>query len=82
MPALNLSTLDGRSVAMCNLLLAPRLEAGATLGDRALPTTLFRDARGRLVNARIGELSQATLAQRLAELRADLLPAAASSPSR
>jgi len=36
------------------------------LGLRALPTTLFYDAQGRLVASRIGELSAATLAERLA----------------
>ena len=35
------------------------------LGLRALPTTLFYDARGKLVASRIGELSAATLAERL-----------------
>lgn len=35
------------------------------LGLKALPTTLFYDARGQLVASRIGELSAATLAERL-----------------
>lgn len=34
-----------------------------------LPTTLFFDARGKLVDRRMGELSPATLAQRLEMLR-------------
>jgi thiol:disulfide interchange protein len=39
------------------------------LGHSGLPTTLFFDANGRLAGTRIGELSQATLAQRLARIR-------------
>lgn len=35
------------------------------LGLKALPTTLFYDAQGQLVASRIGELSAATLAERL-----------------
>lgn len=49
-----------------NVLLDARGEAAAALGYRALPTTLFFDARGRLVDTRVGELSQASLAERLA----------------
>jgi thiol-disulfide isomerase/thioredoxin len=52
-----------------NVLVDERLQAGAALGHRALPTTLFFDASGQLVAIRIGELSQATLAQRLEDLR-------------
>lgn len=49
-----------------NVLLDGRGEAGTQLGHRALPTTLFFDARGRLVDTRTGELSAASLAERLA----------------
>lgn len=38
--------------------------AGAT-GSHALPTTLFYDAEGRQVDAHMGELSNASLAQKL-----------------
>ena len=51
-----------------NVLLDRRGEAAAALGHRALPTTLFFDARGRLVDTRLGELSEASLAHRLASL--------------
>ena len=54
---------------MRNVLGDERLQTGSALGYRALPTTLFFDARGQLVSTHIGELSQATLAQRLSELR-------------
>ena len=55
-------------LALQNVLLDGRGDAGAALGHRALPTTLFFDARGRLVDTRLGELSEASLAERLASL--------------
>lgn len=65
----------GRSgLPLRNVLLDGRGEAGAALGHRSLPTTLFFDARGRLVDTRVGELSEASLAQRLAAL-ASTVPA-------
>ena len=48
-----------------NVLLDAKGEMGTHFDQKALPTTLFFDASGRLVGTRIGELSQATLAQRL-----------------
>ncbi len=69
-PAVVQGFLDQRKLALQNVLVDERLQAGSALGHRALPTTLFFDARGQLVATRIGELSQATLAQRLSELRA------------
>lgn len=55
-------------LALRNVLLDGRSEVGAALGHRALPTTLFFDARGRLVDTRVGELSEASLADRLSRL--------------
>jgi thiol-disulfide isomerase/thioredoxin len=68
--------LDRQGLALSNVLVDPQSSTGAALGHSALPTTLFFDAHGRLASTRIGELSQATLTQRLASLRA------ASRPSR
>lgn len=51
-----------------NVLLDLHGDAGGRLGHRALPTTLFFDASGRLVDTRVGELSDASLAERLANL--------------
>jgi thiol-disulfide isomerase/thioredoxin len=68
--------LDRHGLALRNVLVDPQSSAGAALGHGALPTTLFFDAQGRLAGTRIGELSQATLTQRLAGLRA------ASPPTR
>ncbi len=62
--------LGRHGLALRNVLVDPQRRTGAALGHRALPTTLFFDAQGRLADTRIGELSQATLAQRLASLRA------------
>lgn len=67
------SFLAAQNLPLQNVLLDARGEVGAQLGHRALPTTLFIDAQGRLTDTRVGELSRATLAQRLA--------AAASPPA-
>ena len=68
--------LDRQGLALSNVLVDPQSSTGAALGHSALPTTLFFDAHGRLAGTRIGELSQATLTQRLASVRA------ASPPTR
>jgi thioredoxin-like negative regulator of GroEL len=62
------SYLNGQQLVLQNVLLDARGEVATQLGHRALPTTLFFDARGRLIDTRVGELSRATLAQRLAGL--------------
>ncbi|MGB7739655.1 MAG: TlpA disulfide reductase family protein [Steroidobacteraceae bacterium] len=67
--------LDRQGLALSNVLVDPQSSTGAALGHSALPTTLFFDAHGRLASTRIGELSQATLTQRLAGLRAASPPA-------
>ncbi|MDH4310411.1 MAG: redoxin family protein [Gammaproteobacteria bacterium] len=68
--------LDRHGLALRNVLVDPQNSTGAALSHSALPTTLFFDATGRLASTRIGELSQATLTQRLASLRT------ASPPTR
>ena len=60
--------LTAHKLPLGNVLLDSRREAGAQLGHRALPTTLFFDAHGRMIDTRIGELSRATLNQRLAAI--------------
>jgi thiol-disulfide isomerase/thioredoxin len=62
--------LSRQRLVLRNVLLDPQGSTGAALDSGALPTTLFFDATGRLVSARLGELSSATLDQRLAEIRA------------
>ena len=68
--------LASRNLDLRNVLLDPKGQAGAHFKQSALPATLFFDAQGRLVDQRIGELSHATLAQRLASL----LPSPQSQP--
>ena len=60
--------LAAQDLPLANVLLDVHGNAGKQLGTRALPTTFFFDAQGRLTDARVGELSPATLAQRLATL--------------
>jgi thiol-disulfide isomerase/thioredoxin len=60
--------LDREGLALANVLVDPQSSVGAALGQGGLPTTLFFDASGRLAGIRVGELSQATLDQRLAQL--------------
>jgi hypothetical protein len=42
---------------------------GQYLGSMALPTTLFFDASGRLVDTHLGALSSASLASKLSRLQ-------------
>lgn len=59
------SFLTSQQLPLRNVLLDVHGRAGTELGHRALPTTLFYDAAGRLVDTRVGELSQGSLRQRL-----------------
>ena len=61
--------LDRERLSIDNILLDMDRQTARETGSPALPTTLFFDADGRLVNRRIGELSAATLAQRMESLR-------------
>ena len=60
--------LAAHQLGLRNVLLDKEGQAGAHFGQKALPATLFFDAQGRLVDTRIGELSHATLSQRLQAL--------------
>jgi thiol-disulfide isomerase/thioredoxin len=57
--------LQARNLPMRNVLMDANWQAAAAFKQRALPTTLFFDAKGRLVSMRIGELSAAPLTERL-----------------
>ncbi len=57
--------LQTRKLPMRNVLMDGNKQAGAAFKQRALPTTLFFDSKGRMVSMRIGELSAATLDERL-----------------
>ena len=54
---------------LANVLLDSGAEFGRAVGSAGLPTTLFYDASGRLVDTHLGELSAASLASKLARLR-------------
>jgi hypothetical protein len=54
---------------MANVLLDPSTNFGHEAGSTALPTTLFYDSKGRLVNSALGELSVASLTSKLDPLR-------------
>ena len=57
--------LDGEGLALTNVLLDPFSSLMQEMGARGLPTTLFFDADGRLVDFHMGELTQAGLASKL-----------------
>jgi thiol-disulfide isomerase/thioredoxin len=62
--------LDAGHFDLANVLLDPGAHFGREVGSGALPTTLFYDASGRLVDTHLGELSAASLASKLKRLRA------------
>jgi thiol-disulfide isomerase/thioredoxin len=68
--------LRGGAMALRNVLLDPASQVSQATGARGLPTTLFFDAQGRLVDVHMGELTRAGLAQKLRGL------AAPSDPNR
>lgn len=68
--------LDLKGLTLDNVLLDTRGELARHFQQSGLPTTFFFDANGSLVDARTGELSEATIAQRLARW-----PGAAMAPA-
>ncbi|AQR68840.1 thiol:disulfide interchange protein [Janthinobacterium sp. LM6] len=54
--------------ALRNVLLDSEAVLGKAAGSSALPTTLFYDAQGRLVDTHLGELSDASLASKLRKI--------------
>lgn len=60
--------LASTGLPLRNVLLDEGTRVGASLGHRALPTTLFFDRTGQLIDTRVGELSHATLTDRLRKL--------------
>lgn len=61
--------LSASQLRLVNVVLDPGMELGKAIGSRALPTTLFYDASGHLVDTHLGELSAASLASQLEKLR-------------
>lgn len=62
--------LQAQGLALDNVLLDATGRLAQQTGSPGLPTTLFFDASGKLVDRRLGGLSAATLAERLEALRA------------
>ncbi|MGY0505984.1 prolipoprotein diacylglyceryl transferase family protein [Luteimonas sp. e5] len=63
--------LQRSQLQLDNLLLDPFSSVAEAVGSRGLPTTLFFDAQGRLVHSHVGELSAASLDQRLQRIGTD-----------
>jgi len=61
--------LQAMGLDLDNVMLDPKGATGIHFEQRALPMTLFFDASGTLVSSRIGELSHATLQERIDELQ-------------
>jgi len=64
------SFLAGERLRMANVMRDPASQVAKATGSFAWPTTLFFDSKGMLVMRHVGELSAATLSERLAKLRA------------
>lgn len=73
--------LDAERLALANVVLDPEGHLGRDTRSSGLPTTLFYDGAGRLVDAHMGPLSSASLHARLASLGLASLPVS-RSPSR
>lgn len=66
--------LSAGQLNLANVLLDPGTALGRAIGSTALPTTLFYDASGQLVDTHLGELSAASLASKLNRLRTRIEP--------
>lgn len=64
------SYLAAEKLALQNVLLDAQGTLPRKIGSIAMPTTLFFDKDGKLVDTRVGEVSAATLEQRMTALRA------------
>ena len=61
--------LAGNRLKLSHVVFDPSAALGSAVGSSALPTTLFYDATGRLVETHLGEVSAASLASKLQSLR-------------
>lgn len=61
--------LEAEQLSLDNMLLDQDMDLARSIKNRALPTTLFIDANGKVQSSRMGELSAATLESYLQELR-------------
>jgi len=60
--------LESQRLPLRNVLLDPKRQASAAFQQKGYPTTLFFNAKGELVSSRIGELSAATLNEKMETL--------------
>lgn len=60
--------LKAHGLQMPNVVIDPAKQVSARTGSSGYPTTLFYDAKGRLYLRHMGELSQATLAEKINRL--------------
>ena len=60
--------LNRQRLSLDNVLIDETAQTSAAYGQKGYPTTLFFNAAGQLVTVRVGELSAATLAARLARI--------------
>lgn len=58
--------LASAGLELANVVIDPGARIGREIGSGSLPTTLFYDASGRLVDTHLGALSDASLASKLA----------------
>lgn len=68
-PTRVLSFLEERSLTIDNVLMDKHNKLGKTTGSTALPTTLFYDKSGQLVDSRTGRISRARLESGLEKVR-------------
>jgi len=61
--------LTAAGLELANVVIDPGARIGREIGSGSLPTTLFYDASGRLVDTHLGALSAASLASKLRSLR-------------
>ena len=61
--------LAARNLSLRNVLLDTQGQAPGVFKQRGLPTTLFFDAKGRLASTRTGELSAASLTEKLDSIK-------------
>ncbi|MFC0133138.1 thiol:disulfide interchange protein [Massilia eurypsychrophila] len=61
--------LRARGLQMENVLTDRLSATSRAVGSAGMPTTLFFDGRGQLVDAHLGPLSEASLAEKLAKIR-------------
>jgi hypothetical protein len=61
--------LTAAGLDLANVVIDPGTALGREVGSGALPTTLFYNASGRLVDTHLGPLSAASLASKLDQFR-------------